>query len=295
MKNIAIVGLGIIGGSFAKAIYSRMPHQYHVMGLDLDQTTLDKAQALGVIAEGETSNQTILQKADLVIIALYPTLVKQFIQDHKHYFKIGAVLTDTAGIKQGIMGDILPILPEEIDFIFGHPMAGRESQGFDFADERVFLHANYILTPHAGNLPENIDWLSDFIKAIGFGRITIATPHAHDEMIAYTSQLTHMIAAALINSDPFEHNTAEFIGDSFRELTRIAKMNESLWSELMLNNRDSLLEVMDAFEANFATLKKAVIEQNQVLLEKEFIESTERRLNLEATDQATGHAAVRGK
>ena len=104
-----------------------------------------------------------------------------------------------------------------------------------------------------------------------------------------------MIAAALINSDPFEHNTAEFIGDSFRELTRIAKMNESLWSELMLNNRDSLLEVMDAFEANFATLKKAVIEQNQVLLEKEFIESTERRLNLEATDQATGHAAVRGK
>lgn len=295
MKNIAIVGLGIIGGSFAKAIHTRMPHQYHVMGLDLDQATLNKAQALGVIAEGETTNQTILQKADLVIIALYPTLVKQFVLDHQQQFKKGAILTDTAGIKQGIMSDILPILASEIDFIFGHPMAGRESQGFDFADERVFQHANYILTPHEGNMPENIDWLSDFIKEIGFGRITIATPHAHDEMIAYTSQLTHLIAAALINSDPFEHNTAEFIGDSFRELTRIAKMNEKLWPELMLNNREPLLEVMDAFETKFAALKEAVIGQNQSLLEKEFIESTERRVDLETSDQATRHAADREK
>lgn len=295
MKNIAIVGLGIIGGSFAKAIHAKLPNQFHVMGIDLDQITLDKARELGVIAEGETHNQTILQKADLVIIALYPLYVKQYLIEHRTHFKKGAIVTDTAGIKQSIMAEILPELPPHIDFIFGHPMAGRESQGFDFSDERVFQHANYILTPHKSNKTANVQWLEQFIDNIGFGRITTVTPQAHDEMIAYTSQLTHLIAAALINSDPFEHNTAEFIGDSFRELTRIAKMNETLWSELMLNNQEPLLKVIDAFEAKLTTLKDAIVKKDQALMEHEFIESTQRRVALEAADQAAKHAKERGK
>lgn len=295
MKHIAIVGLGIIGGSFAKAIQSRFPNQYEVSAIEIEQTTIDQALALGVIKEGETRNQTILQRADLVIIALYPTLVKQFIQEHRDEFKEGAIITEAAGIKQAIMEQILPVVPEHVEFIFGHPMAGRESQGFAFADERVFLHANYILTPHEGNTKEALELFSEFIKGLGFGRLTIASPQLHDEMIAYTSQLTHIIAAALINSDQSEQNTVEFIGDSFRELTRIAKMNESLWSELMLNNRQALLQVLDGFESKLSSIKAAILAQDQNALEKEFLESTQRRLSLEATDQANAYASERGK
>lgn len=295
MKHIAIVGLGIIGGSFAKAIHSRFPQQYYVSAIDIEQTTINEALALGVIKEGETRNQTILQRADLVIIALYPTLVKQFIKEHQEDFKNGAIVTEAAGIKQAIMDEILPLVPEHVEFIFGHPMAGRESQGFAFADERVFLHANYILTPHEGNTKVALESFSNFIKGLGFGRLTIASPQLHDQMIAYTSQLTHIIAAALINSNQFEHNTVEFIGDSFRELTRIAKMNETLWSELMLNNRQALLQVLDVFEDKLSTIKEAILSQNQSALEKEFLESTQRRLELEATDLANAHANELGK
>lgn len=295
MEHIAIVGLGIIGGSFAKAIHSRFPGQYHVSAIDLDQQALDDALELGVIQEGETSNKTILQRADLVIIALYPTLVKQFILDHHTDFKKGATLTEAAGIKQAIMSDILPLVPEGIEFIFGHPMAGRESQGFAFADERVFLHANYIVTPHEGNSEAALSAFTNFIKGLGFGRVTLATPQLHDEMIAYTSQLTHIIASALINSEQADHNTVEFIGDSFRELTRIAKMNETLWSELMLNNQEALLQAINAFEDKISLIKAAISSQNQVALEKEFLESTKRRLTLEATDLANDHSSERGK
>lgn len=295
MEHIAIVGLGIIGGSFAKAIQSQFPTKYHVSAIDIKQTTLDEAIDLGVIAEGETTNQTILQRADLVIIALYPTLVRQFMLDHRDDFKYGAIVTEATGVKQSIMADILPGVPEHIEFIFGHPMAGRESQGFAYSDDRVFLHANYILTPHDGNTPEALERFSAFIRGLGFGRLTIASPKLHDEMIAYTSQLTHLIAAALINSDQPGHNTVEFIGDSFRELTRIAKMNESLWSELILNNQQALLTVFEAFEDKLAKLKEAIVAGDKSALEKEFIESTKRRLSLEAMDQANQYKKERGK
>lgn len=295
MEHIAIVGLGIIGGSFAKAIHHRFPKQYHVSAIDIDQKAIDEALSLGVIQRGETQNHTILQQADLVIIALYPNLVKQFIQDHHADFKDGAIITEASGIKQAIMDEILPVVPKQVEVIFGHPMAGRESQGFAFSDERVFLHANYILTPHKDNTTEALDKFSEFIKGLGFGRLTVATPQLHDEMIAYTSQLTHIIAAALINSDQSEHATVDFIGDSFRELTRIAKMNESLWSELMLNNREALLQVFDAFEDKLSTIKEAILAQNQKALEREFVESTKRRLELETTDLAHSHANERGK
>lgn len=284
MRNITIVGLGIVGGSFAKAIQSKLPNQFHVMGIDINPDTLAKAIKLGVIQEGETYNKQILQKSDLVIIALYPKFIKDFLADYGEYIKKGALVTEATGIKQSLIDTIKSVIPPQIDFILGHPMAGRESKGFDYSDGNQFNNANYILTPQAHNKQENIECLSEFIKAIGFGRVTLVSPQKHDEMIAYTSQLCHIIASALINSDKADNNTVEFIGDSFRELTRIANMNESLWSDLMLHNRQSLLKSMDRFEESFAVIKRAIKDQDQFALEAEFIESTQRRKSLEKND-----------
>lgn len=284
MKKIAIVGLGIVGGSFAKAIHAKMPHEFHVMGIDIDSESIKKALDLGVIQEGETHNSTILQRADIVIIALYPMYIRDFLASYGQDIKEGALVTEATGIKQSLIDSIHDVIPSQIDFIMGHPMAGRESKGFDYSDGNEFNKANYIITPQAGNKAENIDWLSDFMKSIGFGRVTLVSPEKHDEMIAYTSQLCHVIASALINSDNPENNTVEFVGDSFRELTRIANMNETLWSDLMLHNSQALLDSMNRFEESFTIIKQAIEDQNKQALEAEFIESTQRRKSLEKND-----------
>lgn len=284
MQKIAIVGLGVIGGSFAKAFKASDSSNYYVMGIDADQEAIDKALEAGVIAEGETVNKTILQQADIVIIALYPEVIKQFIIQNQDDFKDGAILTETTGIKQYVIDSILPILPKQVDVIFGHPMAGRESKGFDYSDHTAFVGANYVLTPLDSNKPENLEIFKSLLRKIGFQRLTEVTPIVHDELIAYTSQLCHVIAAALINSDQPERDTVQFIGDSYRDLTRIAKFNENLWSELMLNNKDVLLKVINDFEGEIDKIKQALITDNKKDLEDKFIEATDRRINLEQKD-----------
>lgn len=284
MQKIAIVGLGVIGGSFAKAFKASDSSNYYVMGIDRNQATLDKALKAGVIAEGEVENETILQRADIVIIALYPENIKEFILHNSDAFKEGAILTETTGIKQYVIDSIVPILPKQVDFIFGHPMAGRESQGFEYSDHTAFIGANYILTPLASNKSENMDIFKALLKKIGFQRLTQVTPIVHDELIAYTSQLCHCIAAALINSDQPERNTVQFIGDSYRDLTRIAKLNENLWSELMLNNKDVLVQVISEFEAEMTKIKESLLTDNKRELEETFIEATRRREDFEKND-----------
>lgn len=284
MQKIAIVGLGVIGGSFAKAFKASDSSNYYVMGIDSDQDAIDKAVLSGVIAQGETVNKTILQQADIVIIALYPEMIKTFIQNHHDEFKEGAIVTETTGVKQSVINSILPILPPQIDFIFGHPMAGRESKGFDYSDHTAFIGANYVITPVKENQRESIDIYISLLKKIGFQRITEVTPLVHDELIAFTSQLCHVIATALINSDDPDRNTIQFIGDSYRDITRIAKINENLWSELMLSNKDALLKVIGDFESQVTQLKEAVISNDKEALEAKFIEATHRRIALEQSD-----------
>lgn len=284
MLNIAIVGLGVIGGTFAKAFKASDSSKYYVMGIDSDSQAIEKAIEAGVIVEGELSNQTILQRADVVIIALYPDQVAAFIQNHADEFKEGAIVTETTGIKQSIIDQIVPFLPEQIDFLFGHPMAGRESRGFDYSDHTAFIGANYVLTPLEINQQENIEKFSALLKRIGFNRITHVSPKTHDELIAYTSQLCHVIATALINSDQDEHNISQFIGDSFRDLTRIAKLNENLWSELMISNKEALLSTIEQFEQEVGQLKQAIINNDKESLEDQFIEATHRRMKLEKDD-----------
>ena len=284
MKHIALVGLGVIGGTFAKAIDAHMPNTFKVTAIDKNEATLARAQQDGVIQYGEVTNQTILQDADLVIISLYPKVLKTFLETHAHDFKPGAIVTETSGIKQTMLDFIAPHIPSHVDFIFGHPMAGREKQGYNYADAAVFNKANYLITPTELNDRKNIEEFTDFLKSIGFGRVSEVTPRMHDTLIGYTSQLTHAIAVALMNSDDTSRETYKYVGDSFRDLTRIANINEYLWTELFLENKEALLESFDTFETEMKRLKTAIQNNEVENMYDIFRQSSERRLAFEKSD-----------
>jgi len=276
--KIVVVGLGVIGGSFTMAL--KEAGYKDVYGIDINEESLEKAKKLGLIREGFKNGEEVIKSADFIIISLYPRLVKQFIIDNKSNFKDGAVITDATGIKKMFIEDIVNILPENIDFVFGHPMAGREKKGIDFASSQVFKGANYILTPVSRNKEENLNMVEDLIYKIGFKRVKRITPEYHDEMIGYTSQLPHSLAVALVNSDVEGRETGSFIGDSYRDLTRIANINEELWSELFIGNKDNLIESIDKFLIEMNNIKSALIKNDDNELKKIFIKSSNRREKL---------------
>jgi prephenate dehydrogenase len=276
--RILVVGLGVIGGSFTMAL--KEAGYDDVYGIDINEESLEKAKKLELIKEGFKDGQEIVKSADLIIISLYPRLVKQFIIDNKDNFKDGAVITDATGIKKLFVEDIVEILPENIDFVFGHPMAGREKKGIDFATSQVFKGANYILTPVNRNKEENLKMIEELAYKIGFKRVKRITPEYHDEMIGFTSQLPHSLAVALVNSDVEGRETGSFIGDSYRDLTRIANINEDLWSELFLGNKENLLASIENFEIELDKIKDAVRNDDKEALKEIFIKSTKRREQL---------------
>ena len=276
--KIVVVGLGVIGGSFTMAL--KKAGFDDVYGIDINEDSLKKAEEQGLIKAGFTSGEQIVKEADVIIITLYPRLVKKFILDNKDNFKDGAVITDATGIKKLFIEDVVNILPSNIDFVFGHPMAGREKKGIDFASAEVFNGANYIITPVERNKPENLDLIENLVYKLGFKRVKRITPEYHDEMIGYTSQLPHTLAVALVNSDIEGRETGSFIGDSYRDLTRIANINEDLWSELFLGNKENLLKSIDNFETELDKIKNAIKNDDKETLKKLFIKSTERREKL---------------
>ncbi|MBD7910272.1 prephenate dehydrogenase [Clostridium cibarium] len=276
--NIVIVGLGVIGGSFAMAL-NKVGYK-DVYGVDVDEKTLKKAETLGIIKAGCTSGEKFFEKADLIILSIYPKLVARFIEKNRDNFKKGSIITDATGIKGMFIKDIMNILPEEIDFVFGHPMAGREKKGIDFATDKVFQNANYIITPIERNKEKNIKVVENLAREIGFKIVRRITPEFHDEMIGFTSQLPHAMAVALINSDEENRDTGSFIGDSYRDLTRIANINEELWSELFLGNKNNLLKAINNFELELDLIKKAIYDDDKEKLMEFFRKSTIRREKL---------------
>ena len=276
--KILIVGLGVIGGGYAMAL--KEAGYSEVYGIDTNEETLKKAKEMKIIKEGFTREDEIISEMDLIVLAIYPNLVKNFIVKNKNKFKENALITDVTGIKQLFINDIVEILPQNIDFVFAHPMAGRENKGIDYATNKVFQGANFLIVETKKNKEENIRKIENLAKEMGFKHIKRTTPAFHDEMIAFTSQLPHVLAVALTNSDIENRNTGEFIGDSYRDLTRIANMNEKLWSLLFLGNKKNLLEAMKNFEAEFDKIKKCIEENDEKNLQKLFIKSTIRREQL---------------
>ena len=273
--NICIIGLGLVGGTYALALREN-PKINKITAIDIDQEAINKALELGIIDNGGTDSKDFLPEADLIIISLYPKLILDFIKDNLDNFKKSAIITDAAGVKKSIMDEVNKI-PLEADFIFGHPMAGREKIGLQYADKNIFKNANYILTPNEKNKSENIATLKEIIYSMGFKNVSEITADAHDEIISFTSQLTHAIAVALVNSDNMKFDTNRFVGDSYRDLTRIAKINSKLWSELFLENKENLIHKIDAFQEKMEYIKNALLNDDADALEKEFQESTKRR------------------
>lgn len=276
--KIVVVGLGVIGGSFTMAL--KKAGYNEVYGIDINKESLEKAKRQGLIKDGFISGEEILKDADFVVISLYPRLIKKFILDNEKNFKDGAVITDTTGIKKLFIEDVINVLPHNIDFIFGHPMAGREKKGIDFASAEVFSGANYIITPVERNKSENLDLVENLVYKLGFKSVRRITPEYHDEMIGYTSQLPHTLAVALVNSDIEGRETGSFIGDSYRDLTRIANINEDLWSELFLGNKENLLKSIESFETELDKIKDAIKSDDKESLRNLFIKSTKRREKL---------------
>lgn len=273
---ITVVGLGVIGGSYVQALKGL---GYEVYGVDCNEDTLKKAKDDGCIIEGYTDGHEIIAKSDLTIICLYPSLVLDFIASHS--FKKGSIVSDVVGIKSYFLQKALKIIPSDVEYVSGHPMAGREKKGYDYASKEVFKNANYIVIEHPQNQKQAIDFMCQFVSQLGFKSVKIMSPYAHDEIISFTSQLPHSLAVALINSDNQKYNTGKYIGDSFRDLTRIANINAQLWCELFLNNKDYLLASMERFEEQFDQIKQAIMNDDEETLKKMFRESTYRRENLE--------------
>ena len=276
--TVTIVGLGVIGAAFAESF--REIGIKTIYGIDIDEETLKKAEEKNIINKGFIETKEPLEKSDFVVITLYPNLMKSFFVNNIDNFKENTIITDVVGIKEKIIKDIDPIIEKSgrnIDFIFGHPMAGREKRGIDFADSKVFKNANYIIIKDEKNKKENLELLSEIVKLMGFKKVSFLTAQEHDEIIAFTSQLTHAIAVSLVNSDSEKYDTNRFIGDSYRDLTRIAKINEDLWAELFMGNKKNLLEMIQQFERELDIIKDALNNNDLGTLKEKFIMSTRRR------------------
>ena len=273
--KITVVGLGVIGGSFVKALKGK---GYEVYGIDTNQQTLDMAKEEGCIIEGYLDGKDIIPETDLTIICLYPSLVLDFIKNNQ--FKPGSIVTDAVGIKSYFLREALSIIPEDVEYISIHPMAGREKKGYQYASEQVFENANFIIVYHDDNKNSTIDFVQEFSKQLGFRSVKIMSPEAHDEIISFTSQLPHCLAVSLMNSDDQKYETGKYIGDSFRDLTRIANINEDLWDELFMNNKQYLLASIERFEEQLDILKNAIRDNDDESLKAAFRKSTKRREHL---------------
>lgn len=273
-KKILIVGLGLLGGSYARVLKR---FGFHISTITKEQSSIDYAINEGIIDEGSTElDEEIIGNADLVIFALYPHVFVEWIEKNQKLLKSGAIITDVTGVKRSIVYKIQDILRDDVEFIAAHPMAGREVSGVENSTDKIFQGANYIVTPTDKNTPEAINTCLELGRLLGFSNVTTLTPEEHDEMIGFLSQLTHCIAITLMTCNDKE-NMEKFTGDSFRDLTRIARINDLMWSELFVANKDALLSQMDMFMDKFKELKTMLETEDIDGMRKMMRHSTERR------------------
>lgn len=257
--NILIVGLGVLGGSYAKALKKK---GYFINAITKEQKDIDFALENNIIDNGTTEiDENLIGNADLIIFALYPEIFVNWLRENQKLFKSGAIVTDVTGVKSSIVYQIQDFLREDVEYIPAHPMAGKEVSGVENSDDSIFIGANYIVVPTEKNTFAAIEICTDLGEQLGFKNVSLLTPEKHDEMIAFLSQLTHCIAISLMCCKD-NSNLEKYTGDSFRDLTRIARINDVMWSELFSLNKDYLLAEMDKFRTSFNKLYDTIKEDN---------------------------------
>lgn len=277
-----IVGLGLLGGSYAKALKKQ---GYTVEAVTRSQDSIDYALEQGIIDGGAAfPDPDIIGRADVVVLALYPEVLLGWVKENQRYFKSGALITDVTGVKGCVVYDLQAMLRQDVEFIAAHPMAGRETLGVRNADDGIFRGANYIVTPTDKNTPQAIEVCEQLGRMLGFARISRLSPQDHDRMIGFVSQLTHCIAVTLMTCNDIEH-LERYTGDSFRDLTRIAKINDEMWSQLFLANRPALLEQMDQFSAQFQKLRDQLAAGDTQAMRDMMRRSTLRRKAIEKQEE----------
>ena len=276
--KILIIGLGLIGGSYAIALKKK---GYTVKAITKEESSVRYAMEHKIVDYATTAvEEALIKEADLIVFALYPTIFLEWIKSYQHLFRPGTVITDVTGVKCCIVYDIQNLLRDDVEFIAAHPMAGRESSGVENSTDKIFENANYIVVPTEKNTPEAIELCMELGRELGFRRVSLLSPEEHDKMIGFLSQLTHCIAVSLMctNGDPL---LCEYTGDSFRDLTRIAKINEHMWSELFMLNQDILLQQMDAFIEEISSFRSLLASGDAEGMREKMRCSTERRMQFD--------------
>lgn len=266
--KIFIVGLGLMGASYALGLKD----SFKVYGYDKNKEVVKKAIDEGLIISDQLEE---IKTADLILLALYPKDNISFLNEYKHLFN-HQVITDLSGTKVWMIDQIEKIMPETIRYISHHPMAGKESSGYDYKNIEMFKGANFLIIPTKYTDQTSYDYLDEVHKTLGFGKKTIMTGDQHDELIAFTSQLTHVIAVSLVNSDT-HLLTKEATGDSYRDLTRIAKINEVMWTELFIENKEKLLVQIDQITEELTKMKRLIATEDKPKLKEKLKQATEKR------------------
>lgn len=276
--TFAIVGLGLIGGSYAKALRNLKVRK--ILGMDISHGIARACLNANMIDEVIEADGSNLKEADVIICSVYPEAIVGFVRQNVQNFAEGMLMTDATGVKGTMPLDIQALLPESCEFISGHPMAGRQGSGLGMSDAAIFNNSNYIIVPTEKNSPEAVRWLEEFAKALGCARSVKVSTEDHDKIIAYTSDLPHITAVALVNSASYNENTQYFIAGGFRDATRVADINPDLWSDLFLSNRANVIAEIENYQNQLERWKKAIENNDRETLKEIMREAGPRRRQL---------------
>ena len=252
--NVGIVGLGLIGGSMAKSTKARTGHT--VWGVDLDKETMTMARMCGAIDAPLTDEN--LPQCDLILVAIRPAAAVEWVRTHASLIAPSAILVDLCGVKRTVVSAITPIARERgFAYIGGHPMAGRERGGFTASSEDLYVGASMILTPDQRTDMQLLETLKAFFLDLGFAGLTFSDPEEHDRIIAFTSQLAHIVSSAYVKS-PEAQRRRGFSAGSFQDMTRVARLDEDMWTELFLDDEDFLTKELDELIGHLTDYRDAL-------------------------------------
>lgn len=255
--NILICGLGLIGASLAKTLKKNTNHT--VLGWNRTESVTEKALRDGVI-DRTGDIDSLMSEADITFVNFYPEAIVPFILEHKNSFKKDSVVTDSCGIKTKICR---AMEKEKLDFYFigAHPMAGREVGGYDNSLDTLYDNASFIVTPVDGTPRNKIDALVGLAESMGFARTVVTTPEHHDEMIAFTSQIAHVLACSYVLS-PLAPSHAGYSAGSYRDVSRVARINADMWADLFIDNKEALVKEIDDLVSNLMQFKYNIVNED---------------------------------